>query len=190
MADFDENDHYQEALLAIQQGLISKAETILQKVLTINPNMYNARESLIKLHIEQGKYNEAQHILDDGLAQNLQYIPFIQLKARLLVQNNQSIKALELLKNYSPVIEEYPDYYAMMAALYQQENSFKKAADIYSKLLTLYPEQAIWWLGFGISLENLGSKNEAIMAYKKASNFSDLNVELKSYIEDRMSFLS
>lgn len=189
MLELDENTRLDEAIDLIKDGYSNKGEVILKKLVTEFPQFHEARETLVQLYIDQSNYIKAHTILNEGLKQSESYIPFIELSAQLMIEQNKQKDALELLNKYTPSFEQYPNYHSLKAALYQQNGDYKLSAKVYEKLLQIKPDNGVWWMGLGISLENLGKKNQAHDAYAKATRTDNLTPELKSYIENRMTYL-
>jgi MSHA biogenesis protein MshN len=73
-----------------------------------------------------------------------------------------------------------------MAALYQRQGQPALAEKLYSQLLALQPNNATWWMGLGIALENMGNRTLAMEAYLKAGQSGRLNPELKMYAQTRV----
>ena len=187
--DLTIEERYQQALELIDEGHFSSAMLKLKKIITEDPNFYSAEESLISLLIEKGNITDAEQNVEASLKLAPTYIPFLQLKARILVANGKTKEALNLLQQYSPSMEEYPDYHALLAALEQQQGQFLASAELYKKLVEFEPVNAVWWMGLGISLEKLGHTYQALEAYAKADHIDDFNPELKAYVENRMTYL-
>lgn len=113
-----------------------------------------------------------------------------ELKAQALVDQGKFSQALNLLKKMNPPMEFYPDYYSLLAAIYQHEGSAIQAAALYRKLLTTKPDQSKWWVDLGVALETVGKNSEALEAYTAAKNTKiNLTPELQTYIENRIDNL-
>lgn len=110
----------------------------------------------------------------------------VELKAKSLVNQGKVSQALDLLQSVSPPIEQYPDYHAFIAALYQRQGLPAMAAELYKRLLVLNPDKGAWWVGLGIALESLGHMQQAQNAYIHAENAGNLNPELRAYIQSKM----
>lgn len=187
--DLTVEERYQKILQLLDQGDNDTAMMQLKKIILDNPKFYLAQESLISLLIEKGDIKEAAKYVEAGLKLAPHYIPFIQLNARILVANGKVKEALNLLQQYSPDIEDFPDYNALLAALEQQQGQFLASAELYKKLLEIQPVNAVWWMGLGISLEKMGRANQALEAYTKADHIENFNPELKAYVENQMTYL-
>jgi Flp pilus assembly protein TadD len=180
---------YQQAVSAAETGNYELAIQNLEYVIQANPSYNEARTSLAALLLDQGNAKRAKTIIDAGLALTPSYVPFIELKARLLSTAGNVDSALALLQTASPAISENPDYHAFIAALYERTNKNALAANIYRQLVDLNPSNGSWWFGLGISLEKLGHNKEASDAYTNALAKGNLNPESLAYLQNRLQTL-
>lgn len=112
------------------------------------------------------------------------------LRARALMATSGPRAALTLLKRDVPTLADWPDYYAMLATLYQQLGQSGNAATVWGKLLQLDNGRADWWAGLGIALDSEKRVVDAREAYRQALMLSDLNPPLRQYVAQRLSALS
>jgi Flp pilus assembly protein TadD len=89
----------------------------------------------------------------------------------------------------SPPINDNPDYYAFMAALYARLNNNMLAIHLYKRLLELNQHNSNWWLGLGISLEKNGQQKQAINAFTKAYVEGNLAPESINFIQKHLQYL-
>ncbi len=187
--DVSINDKYQEALQLSTQGHSHEAIAILTDILARDPEYAPARESLASLFIAQGSPIKAQQVIKVGLQQRPFYPAYVELKAKMLVNEGKIKQALYLLQLAPPALTTDPMYHAFIAALYQREGQPAFAEKLYEQLLSLQPNNATWWMGLGVALESMGKSTLAIEAYLKASNNDHLSPELKIYAETRVHHL-
>lgn len=180
---------YQTALTAIEEGNYAKATENLSSLIKINPAYKDARVSLAALLINKNMYTKAERLIDEGLNINPDYIPLIELKARILNIKGSTLQALTLLQNFSPSINENPDYYSLTAALYERNNDDLLAMRLYNRLLSIDPQNGSWWFGLGVSMEKLGRGKEAIDAYTRASAEGHLSLESITYLKTHLKAL-
>lgn len=181
------DQQYQEILKLITKNDYSAASKQLTSLLSINPNFSKARELLATIMLKRNNIPEALTIINIGLINQPDYTPFIQLKGLLLAKQGNIPKAIAVLQQNLPPISSNPDYFAMLAALYQQNDQYMQAAQIYNQLAQQQPERATWWLGLGIALDSAGQPNAAQEAYQHALNAGvGLTPELKIYIESKI----
>jgi len=182
-------DQYQLALDYSMQGETYKASEILMEVLGKTPDSIRARKLLISLFINEGKVDTAYSIINKGLKLSPKNSDLLLMKAQILSDRGKASLALETLEKSTPLIDGYPDYYALKAALYQQKEKYPDSAILYSKLVEINPDNSTWWLGLGISMENLKRNKEALHAYNKANINDNLSYELQSYLSSRLKYL-
>jgi tetratricopeptide (TPR) repeat protein len=179
-------DQYQEALHYSTQGRTHEAVILLTKLLVKEPAFSPARESLASLLLAQGNVIKAQQIIAAGLQQRPFYPPYIQLKAKMLVDKGKINQALNLLQIAAPPLKADPGYHGFIAALYQRQGQPVLAEQLYEQLLALQPNNATWWIGLAIALESMDKHTLAIEAYLKAKSSDNLSPELKAYAEVRV----
>ena len=96
---------------------------------------------------------------------------------------------LNLLEQYSPSLDEYPEYYALMAELQRRTNHPDMAINLYQQLLVHFPQQSVWWMALGMSYEATGSFNSALDAYRQAIDSGQLTPYLHAYVQSRITAL-
>jgi tetratricopeptide (TPR) repeat protein len=173
---------FQKSLDLIAQHKNSQAITELQSVIKSQPDNFKAYESLINLYINNNQLNQASELLDIAINKFPVNFTLIQTQAGILAQKGNLAKALSLLLNYSPDVNTNPDYYALIASIYEQQNKNSEAAEIYERLLGLFPNRAIWWVGLGISLEATNQKYAAQEAYQRAYNLGNLPADVMTFV--------
>ena len=180
------DQQYQRALILSEKNKDVEAITVLKGVLLAFPEHMQAREMLITLLVKQGNVVDADKLLVVGLQQQPANLRLIELKARLLVQENKVTEAIGLLENSAPPLVENPEYHAFIAALYERQGQSVLSANLYKQLVTLQPGNAKWWLGLGVALESVGNHGQALEAYANADGAGGLNPELKAYVETQL----
>jgi MSHA biogenesis protein MshN len=177
---------YQAGYEQLAQHNVRRAEQELQQALSIDPTHVRARELLAGILIKQGRWIETADVMQQGVAQLPGNLVFVKLYARTLMQLNRDQQALTLLRDHAPPLAQDPDYYALMAALYQRRQNHLAAATTYSQILKLNTDVGIWWVGLGISLEALGKQQEAQQAYARARQTGSLQGDLARYTDNRL----
>ena len=145
---------------------------------------------LVGLYLRTGRKVEAEDILVKGLVHLPNYPNFAKLYARLLLNQNQTDKAVKVLLQHKPPISADPNYYALLAASYQRIKNHNAAASTYVSLLKINPREGIWWVGMAISLEALNKNSEALDAYEKARQTGTLNTRISNYSSQRLKQLN
>jgi Flp pilus assembly protein TadD len=145
---------------------------------------------LIVILLTKGSYEEAQYVIDEGLAREPDKSALIKLQARLFMAKNEQVAALLLLKRLKHVNADDTGYLSMLATLHQQQGEHAEALNLYRELLDGNPERSDWWVGQAISLEGLGRNSEALQAYLEARRMPEINARLKQYADERIRALN
>ena len=178
---------YQDIQDLLAQNKIDEAIPKLHLFIGDYPNHLQAREMLVSLLIKEGRLQKASDVLTVGLNKYQSYIPFIKLKAHILIKQNEVSAAITLLQKYITNIDTSDvEYLALLAALHQQQGQFIQAAGLYDQLTKIQPQKTIWWIGLGVALENAGQKNAAREAYQLAYNKSDVPPDLGAFLSDKI----
>ena len=85
-----------------------------------------------------------------------------------------------------PALTADPEYYTILAAVYQKLHRSRAAADIYYQLVTIQPQNGIFWMGLGISLEASDKPVQAVEAYQRARQSDTLNEGLLQFIDGKI----
>lgn len=183
------DDKLNAALIAIDEGNDPRAIDLLELILTRVPESIDARENLAALYLSHGEMTPAFEILDEGLRLEPHNIRLSTMKARLLVEQGHHQEALAILEQFTPNINKAPDYYALLAAIFESLGRTNEAGSVYQSLIKVDPSDGQYWLGFGIALEHKHSLRQAIEAYKRASQSENVQPAVRSYAENRLKVL-
>ena len=167
-----------------------EAAEILRELLGHNPDHHRAREARASILIRLGRVEEAAGELETGMVLAPTHPGFAKLRARILSQRGTAAEALEILRRAPPPLRQDPEYHALIAALHQRMGEHGLAADLYRRVLGAVPENAAWWMGFGISLEGEDAAGSALLAYRAAAALAGLGSESRRYVESRIAALS
>jgi Flp pilus assembly protein TadD len=184
------DQQYQHALALASADRTQDAITLLQGLIIEFPRHDKAREYLAGLLLQENNSTAAEKLIIEGLQLNPDYPPYIKLEAHLLMERDELKQAIALLEKKPPTIAEYPDYHALLAALYQRTNQTAQAANLYRQLLALEPSNAKWWVGLGVALESNNDPSQALDAFVTANNIGGLSPTLKSYLDTQLNTLS
>jgi len=162
------DEHLNDALEAIQEGDDPYALDVLSRILIKFPASIDARENLVALYIAHAKFSEANELLDEGLVLKPHNLRLTTMKARLLIEQGKHHEALILLEQFSPNINKSPDYYALLAVIFNALGRTEEAGSLYQTLIEIEPSNGQYYLGLGIALEHKNASQQAIEAYKRA----------------------
>jgi len=177
---------YQSAYLQLKSKHNRRAERTLRKALALEPSHIKARELLSGVYIKQGRWIEASELLRNGVSLSPKHITFSKLYARALMQLNQDVLAISVLQRHAPKMSHDPNYFAILAALYQRQNNHALAVTTYSKIVKIQPQNGVWWVGLGISLEALGKTRQAHHVYRQARKSGSLQNDVKRFTHNRI----
>lgn len=178
------DNEYRKALSLVQQGRIAEAIDGLSLALQIHAGHAAARQTLIGLLVESGRFGEAERRLQEGLALDRAQPELAMALARLQVERRDTGAAIATLER-SLSAAERADYHAFLAALLQREGRHAEAIDHYRRALRRAPS-AVWQMGLGISLEAEKQYPEAREAFARARAANTLSPELQAFVEQRL----
>lgn len=181
---------YRNAAQLRAQGNPAEAERRLKALLASDPKQVKARELLVSIQLDSGRWVEAQDTLEQGVAQVPAYLTFRFQLARLYLEHGADEQALTLLEGARREGRTDPELYAFLAALYQRAGRHADAVKNYQDALALQPVEGKWWLGLGISLEATKNISAARDAYRHALESGRLTANLSRYAEERLRALA
>ncbi len=181
---------YREGLELAEDGDLASAMDKFAEALSHLPLHANARRTLAVALARQGRLEEANLTLAEGLRQDRSQSGLAKLQARVLVERGAPAEALSVLEASAPMVSEDPEYHAFIAALRELQGQHAEAARIYGKVLKLEPLRSNWWIGLGISLEADGQSARALPVYETARRIGGLDPDSRNYIETRIAVLS
>ena len=183
------DEQLNKALEAMQDGADERAITLLELILTQFPASIEARENLAAIYISYEELDKADQILDEGMKYEPHNLRLTTMKSRILVAQGKHEAALKLLEQFKPDINKAPDYYGLLAAIFEALGRMNEAGSLYQTLVKIEPSNGQYWLGFGMALENKQARQQAIDAYKRASQSDNIQPSVRYYAEDRLKIL-
>lgn len=180
---------YQDGLLLLQQGHAEAAEPLLRQALALDVQHLKAREALVDALLKRARTQEAEAVLTEGIRLKPDYLLFTKLYARVLVDQGDTPAALAMLEDKAASASQDIEFQAFLAALYQRMERHNDAISAYRKALASQPQQGVWWMGLGISLEAALQQAEALEAYRKAQATGSLSPAVQDFVKGRISTL-
>lgn len=179
---------YRNALTALDEGRVAGAVDMLEQTLKLNPRHDAARQSLVALLIEAGRNDEAMQQLEQGLAIDPGQPSLAMLLARMQIE--RGVSGVATLLRTLPAASGNADYHAFLAGALQRDQRHKEAATYYSAALRSAPENGVWLMGLGISLQADKRDAEALEAFKRARASGVLNVQLVAFVDRKIQQLT
>ena len=109
--------------------------------------------------------------------------------ARLLVERNDIPNALATLQRHAMGADDNAEYRGFRAALLQRVGRHAEAIAEYRQALRLTANNAVWWVGLGMSFDATDRAKEAGDAFLQARQIGRLSADMNSYIEQRLRHL-
>lgn len=179
---------YKRALVSLQEGRVHDAMAGLEQAVFAYPRHDAARQALVGLLLEARRHEEAMRHLQLGLGLDPKQQQMAMLLARLQIERGGP--AVETLMRTLPYAGNNPDYLAFLAGALQKAQRHREAVEQYQAALRLMPQNGVWWMGMGISLQADKRSTEAVDAYQRAKASGSLSPELVSFVERRLAQLA
>jgi MSHA biogenesis protein MshN len=180
---------HREAAGALTRGEPRTAEQGFREALALNPRHHAAREALVVLLLDQARFDEAQALLDEGVALASDRVAFRRLGARLDLARGQPGRALLRLEASPPSVAADPEYHGLLGSAYQRLARHEEAARVYQGLTQLQPAEPHWWAAYGLSRDALGDRAGALAAYAQARQLGGLDPRVLEHINRRTAAL-
>ncbi|MYM26119.1 tetratricopeptide repeat protein [Duganella sp. FT135W] len=179
---------YRRALVSLQEGRVSSALADLDRAVEIDPRNEAARQTYVSLLLENRRTDDAIRQLRLALGIDPRQPGLAIILARLQLEKGGP--ALDTLLKTLPYAGNSSDYHAFLAGVLQREQRHAEAADHYRAALQLAPQNGVWWMGLGISLQADQHLPEAREAYNRARSAGGLTPDLRNYVDRQIDKLS
>lgn len=151
----------------MKSGKSSDAETALTQLIKNNPYDIARRMELVKIHIQNNKFEEAINQLNGILKYSIKYPDFNPMETnKLLGECYLKVKKpIEAVKVFSILRKENPDdpfAYVHLGKIEKERGNTDRALKYYSKASTLDPEDAETVRELGVLLYELKKYPEAL----------------------------
>ena len=182
-------NEFNKANQAVREGRTNDALAGYENALLADPTYKPARRAWAGLLVSLKRNNEAEPVLQRGLKRDSHDTGFAMLLARLQVERGDVSLALDTLQKTLPYAGEQADYQSFVAALQQRQGRHDEAVAHYQIALKLMPNNGLWLMGMGISLQALQRKEDARDAYQRALDTKSLNAQLQAYVQQKLKEL-
>jgi MSHA biogenesis protein MshN len=181
------DSQYRQALAALDDGRISGAVGHLEQALQLNSRHEGARQTLVGLLIEAGRQDEAVRQLEQGLAADAGQPALAMLLARIQIEQGGS--GVATLLRTLPSAQSNGDFRAFLAGALQRDGRHREAAEQYAAALRAAPDNAVWLMGLGISLQADKRNADALLAFERASSSNTLTPTLQAFVDRKIEAL-
>ncbi len=179
-----------QGVFALENGKNEIAKGHFSSALQLEPLLLDARLHLANLLLRQQHVDQGKEVLRQGLVLQPANPLLRKTLARLLLQQQQFLAAIDILQTKPvPAINVDLEYHALLAALQQESGQFGAASRTYDLLLKVKPDAAIWWFGMALTLDQSGKYVEAGKAYRTAMALPNLEDRLRNYSAQRLQQL-
>lgn len=180
---------FRKAAALMQQGRIADALAGYEEALRLDAGHDAARQALVALLLEGKRGTDAERVLQDRLNSKPEHTGFTMLLARLQVERGAVAEATATLEKALPFANSQADYQAFLAALLQRQNRNDEAIAHYQIALQLAPNNGIWLMGYGISLQAVQRNADAKEAFKHALDTQILSPDLQAFVQQKLKGL-
>jgi MSHA biogenesis protein MshN len=182
-------NEFVKANRAVQEGRTNDALAGYRNALLADPTYKPARRAWVGLLVSLKQNNEAEQVLYRGLRHDSHDAAFAMTLARLQVERDAVPLALATLQKTLPYAEGQADYQSFVAALLQRLNRHEEAIAHYRIALKHVPDNGVWLMGMGLSLQALQRSDEARETYQRALASNTLNPQLRAYVQQKLGEL-
>lgn len=177
---------YRKGMTALRRGATSDALGSFRLALNLERTHVSARQALLSVLVEQQQWNEAQALVEEGLAADPTQVGWAMALARLQFEGGKLAQAGETLARHAAHAEQHADYLAFHALLLQKQKRHAESAQRYRAALNLRPSESRWWYGLGLALEAAHQAADARAAFQQARDSGNLPAELLPAVEQRL----
>lgn len=175
------DQRYQQAWDLARQNQVPQAIRQLQALLLERPEHHPSRLLLSQLLLTQGQAQQARDTLAQALAQQPDNEALRMGLARLEVHLGQSGRALELLDRQGTQPHS-AEYRALHAVVMQSQEQHARATEQFIAALREQPNNAVWLVGLGVSLQALGRQTAAQEAFALARGSASYTPQLDAVV--------
>lgn len=180
---------FRQGVQAMQRGRATESEAAFLAALAEDATHVPSRQALIGLYLEAQRKDESEVLVRDGLRAGIRPPSWVMLLARLEADRGDVAGAVATLQTHLDVGRENGDYLSLLGTLLQKQGRHKEAVDQYQAAIALGAAKPTWFMGQGISLRELGRREEASAAFHRALEGEGMSAELKVFLERQIAAL-
>jgi len=173
----------------LNQGRTTEAARQFTAALTIDAKHQAARQALVAVHLERRELDAAQRLLSEGLSLFPDHAQFATVLARIRVEHGDYPGAIDLLLRTREAGLADAEHQMLLGTVLQRAGRHAEAVSAFQNAARLIDQPAATWVAMGISYEGLGSKPEALRAYRQSLAAGPASAEVRAYAENRIRAL-
>jgi len=177
---------YRKAEAAIGAGRSGEALELLRAALKIDPSYVQVRQALLRQLLDSRKFDEALHVLQEGLEQQPAQTGWAMSMARLQLEQGDLAAADKTLVRSQAYAEGNADYAGFQGHLKSRLGAHRQAVAHYQRAARLAPAEGRWWLGLGLALEADGRAADSKEALRRALASGTLANDLAAVAEQHL----
>ena len=175
----------QQALSRHQQ---QRGESLLRQALDEYSRHVSARSQLAALHVSRQQEDKAERLLAEGLVTDSNQLALARPYAQLLSARDELVPALEALDRAIGQRQADAETLALRAAILYRIGRHTESVSDYRQALQVQPNQALWWTGLAVALEQSSRSAQALEAYQRAAKLP-LDKPVDDYVKQRIQVL-
>ncbi|HXK59701.1 MAG TPA: tetratricopeptide repeat protein, partial [Acidobacteriota bacterium] len=145
----------------LAEGNTQRVESLVQKALSINPNLVDAHVLLGWVAIESEQFEKAEARVEKALAVNPNSLEARSLKAVLLSARRKTTELDQEIQSLLQINPSYGKVYEDLADYSVSQRFYEQAVDYFRKAIKLNPRSWTAYSGLGINLLRLGDEEAA-----------------------------
>ena len=166
----------------VDAGRLERARSVLEKRVEQDGDIETAL-LFTEVLIRQNRPAEARAAIRRVLAADPGNARAVTLFGRLLVGEGSHAEAVRLLEAQP---DPRPEQLALLGTALRKQGRHIEASQAYHRALQARPDEAGWWVGLGVSLENADHPRQALAAYRRAVSLPGLVNRAERFARDRI----
>ncbi|SMF34612.1 hypothetical protein SAMN02745866_02189 [Alteromonadaceae bacterium Bs31] len=188
----------QRQMEAYNAGQVIEAKSALEQFVAAKPSAVLSRLALFDIYLRENAIQQADALRRQAFKGSVLHD---YMQAKLFIAKEQFLSARNMLEqhNFSEIQLLYSSgqmdqvffeqYNSLLAALYQQQKEHLLAAERYQLLVSVDVVNAQYWLGYALSSDSLGHKQNALRAYEQVLRLGDVDKKAQRYVVQRQASL-
>lgn len=184
---WQDEEKARQARELVAQGQVVFAIEQLQQFIANAQQPRESVKALLDILGDQGDIQQINTVLTQAVFLSASEQAYYGAKVFVMQQDDQ--QAIQLLETHLTDAGDDENYRALLAGLYQKNGKSLEAANHYRRLLSVFGDKPAYWLGFALAQDALNQPKVALHAYQRVNQYTDLQPQVRSYIQQRVAAL-